>query len=220
MWLDRKHNRHADHLVYTLVVEMVPYYENRHQRQELGFHGSNLAQKRLKEILVRTPEVKADSIHTQGDDHFYVHSEQEPSRTYQVNLGEQSCDCPDWPRVRLCKHVAAIAHFFGNVELLPKDFAPPPPPPAIVDLAATPLPEASPDARSEAAAAAILENVISVSKDFISDGAPSSPGTVRSLHMVEAHLSAVVRSARSSESPLPDKEHIPPHQHSWTETAK
>ena len=219
MWLDRKHNQRANHLVYTLVVKMVLYYENCHHCQELGFHGPNLAQKRLKEIHVRTPEVKADSVHTQGDDHFYVCSEKEPSRTYQVNLGKQSCDCPDWPRVRLCKHIAAVAHFFGNVELLPTDFASAPaPPPATVHPDVTPL--GSSPARSDTAAAAILENVISVSKDFLSDGAPSSPGTVRSLHMVEAHLSAVVRSVRSSESPLPDKEHIPPNQNSWMETAK
>ncbi|KAH9018406.1 hypothetical protein EDB84DRAFT_1566444 [Lactarius hengduanensis] len=47
-----------------------------------------------------------------------------------------------------------------------------------------------------------------------------SPGTVRSLHGVKEHLTAVVRNSRSSESPLPDKEDIPPNQHTWTETTQ
>lgn len=197
---------------------MLPYYETCHNSQELRFHGSNLAQKCHKEMLVRTPEIQADSIQTQGDDCYYMRSVKEALHTYLINLSKQSCDCPDWPRVRLCKHIAAVAHFFGTVELLPIDLTPAP---VTVHLAVTPLElEGLPDAHSDTAAATILENVISVSKGFLSDGTPLSPGTICSLHMVEAHLSAVVWSARSSESPLPDKEQIPPNQKSWTETAK
>jgi hypothetical protein len=224
MWLDRKRNRRADHLIYTLKEEMLPYYETRHNSQELGFDGSNLAQKRRKEILARSPEVPAESIRAQGDgDRYSVQSVTNPSCTYLVKLCDKSCDCPDWPRVRLCKHVAAVVHFFETVELtfetvdLQIHF---PPVPETVNPAVAPAEsEDSPDARSNASAA-ILEKVISVSREFLSDGAPSSPGTVRSLQVVEAHLTAVVRSSRSSESPLPDKEEIAPNQHSWTETAQ
>ena len=49
---------------------------------------------------------------------------------------------------------------------------------------------------------------------------PLSPGTVCSLHMVEAHLNAVVQNSRSSESLLPEKENIAPNQHMWAETAR
>ena len=38
--------------------------------------------------------------------------------------------------------------------------------------------------------------------------------------MVETHLTAVVQNSRSSESPLPDKEDIPPNQGTWAETAE
>ena len=70
--------------------------------------------------------------------------------------------------------------------------------------------------------ASILQNVISVSKGALDDGVPSSTETVRSLWAVEAHLTAVVRSMRSMESPVPDKEEVPPNQHGsvWAETAK
>ena len=219
MFLEGKRNRRADFLVYKLIMDMLQHYEIHHQSQELGFDGSNLAQKRRKEILARTPEINADSIRTQGDDCYYVQSATESSRTYLVDLKVQSCDCPDWPRVWLCKHVTAVAHFFGTgnqVELLAASSPAPrtPAPSPTVEL------EGSPDVRSDATAASILENVITVSRDFLSDRVPSSPGTVRSLHQVEAHLTAVVRNSRSSGSPLPEKENLPPNQHSWTETAR
>jgi hypothetical protein len=73
---------------------------------------------------------------------------------------------------------------------------------------------------SDVSAVPILENLISVSREFLSDGPPLSPGTVRSLRMVETHLTAVIQNSRASQSPLPDKESIPPNQLGWTETAE
>ena len=112
MWLEGKRNWHADHLIHTLVVNMIPYYKTCHDSQELGFSGSNLAQKCCKELLTRTPEVNADLIHPIGDDQYYVQLATEPSHSYLVELSKQSCDCVDCPRVQLCKHITAIAHFF------------------------------------------------------------------------------------------------------------
>ena len=138
----------------------------------------------------------------------------DPSCTYLVKLSKQSCDCLDWPRVQLCKHVTAVAHFFGNlnevvaaaVDTVPKSVQP--------------VESEGPDACSDAAAASILENVITISREFLSDSVPSSLGTVHSLHMVEAHLMVVVQSSCSSESPLLDKEIVPPNQHTWTKTTQ
>ena len=198
---------------------MLPYYETCHNSWELGFDSSNLAQKRRKEILAKSPEVPAESIRTQGDsDRYYMQSVTDPSCTYLVKLSNKSCDCPDWPRVRLCKHVAAVSHFFETVELTFEtvDLAIETVNPAVAPVET----EDSADSPSDASAAAIVEKVISVSRDFLSDGAPSSLDTVWSLQVVEAHLTVVVRNSQSSESPLPDKEQIPPNQRSWTETAQ
>ena len=76
------------------------------------------------------------------------------------------------------------------------------------------------NSHGNASATTIVEKVISVPREFLSNGAPSSPGTVQSLQAVEAHLTAVVQTSQSSESPLPDKEEIPPNQHTWTKTAQ
>ncbi len=74
--------------------------------------------------------------------------------------------------------------------------------------------------RSEVSAASILENVIAISRALLSDGALSSLETIRSLQMVESHLTAIVQNACSSEGPLPDKDAIPPNQGTWSETAE
>jgi len=92
---------------------MLPSYAIQHVHQELGFKGLNLASKRHKELLVQTLEMNAKSICKLGDNQFNVQSTQ-AACMYLVKLGTWSCDCPDWPRVQLCKHVTAIAHFFRN----------------------------------------------------------------------------------------------------------
>ena len=176
MWLDRKQNCHADHLIYILKKEMLLYYETCHNSWELRFDGSNLAQKHHKEILARSPDVPANSIHAQGDgNHYYMQSVTDLLCTYLVKLCEKSCNCLDWPRVWLCKHVTAISHFFETVELTFES----------VDLAIETINSAvapvetedSADSHSDASAT-ILEKVISVSREFLSDEALSSPDTV------------------------------------------
>ncbi len=217
MWLEGKQNRRTDHLVHTLVIDMLPHYQAHHDGQEVRFNGSNLAQKRHKEILMRTPEMNANSICILGDDCYYMQSEADMSREYLVRLSKQSCDCPDWPRVQLCKHITAVTHFFGNGNQLVELAA---------DAGATPKmvqpveSEHPPDVRGDSTVASILENVINISKEFLSDGVPKSPGTVWSLHSVEEHLTAIVWNSCSSESPLLDKEAIPLNQHTWTKTAQ
>ena len=196
MWLDCKWNCHADHLIYILKEEMLPYYEPCHNSQELGFNDSNLAQKRHKDILARSLEVPAESMCVQGgSDQYYMQSATNLSCTYLVKLCNKFCNCPYWPRVWLCKHVAAVSHFFESVELTFEsvDLAIDCFPPETVILAVDPVEmEDLANSCSNASAAAIVEKVISVSKEFLSNGAPSSPDTIRSLQAVEAHLIVVI----------------------------
>jgi hypothetical protein len=211
-WLEGKQNRRADHLVHTLVTVMLPSYMIHHVRQELGFEGLNLAEKHRKELLVRTLEINTVNIHDLGGDQFAVQSVTNSSCIYSVNLSTQSCDCADWPRVLLCKHVTAAAHFFGNGDLQIESKVSKPTPPIREGSAGVPA--------TEATATSILENVIAVSKALLSHSELPSPETVQSLQMVESHLTAIVHYSTSSESPLPDKEAIPPNQGTWIDTAE
>ncbi len=158
-----------DHLVHTLVTVMIPSYAIQHVRQELGFEGLNLAGKHRKEILARTPEINAESICDLGDDQFNVQSITDSTRTYLVNLSTQSCGCPDWPRVQLCKHLTAVTHFFGRDEQIVLD---------VVPKTVQPIQEGLVGACSDASAVSILENVIAISRAFLNDGALLSPEMV------------------------------------------
>ncbi|KAH8978817.1 hypothetical protein EDB86DRAFT_3089977 [Lactarius hatsudake] len=194
-WLEGKQNRRMDYLIHRLVILMLLDYESKHDRQEKGFEGPDLAKKRRAEILARTPEVDTESIRDLGDDQFSVQSSHS-LRTYSVELSTQSCDCLYWPRVQLCKHVAAVAHFLGTAISQQKQYT------------RSPTPRRRNNHSGKAQSA------------FLSDGVPSSPRTIQSLQLVEAHLTAVVENSRSSDSPLPDKEVIPPNQGTWSETAE
>ncbi len=205
-----------DHLVHTLVTDVIRHYQNRHYRQNLKLEGSDLAEKCLKEIHTRTPEIKADAIRDLGDNHYYVQSLANPSLTYVVELSTQKCDCADWPRVELCKHVTAVAHFFGNVDQQSEELE------DILETAQRALQRSeSPGTESSVRALSIVENLVAASQEYLGGGAPSSPGTICNLKIVETHFTATVQKSRSSESPLPDKEIIPPNQGTeWTETVK
>ena len=163
---------------------------------------------------MRTPEMNAKSVCDLGDDQFYMQSVTHSLCRYLVRLGTQSCDCTDWPRVQLCKHVTAIAHFFGNGDQQMG---------AVVDTVpetVQPIWESLVGDQSDTSAKSILENVIAISRELLNDGAPSSPEMVRNLQMVETHLTAVVHNSRSSESPLLEKDAIPPNQGTWTKTTE
>ncbi len=158
-----------DHLVHMLVTVMIPSYVIQHVCQELGFKGLNLASKHCKEILAQTPEINAKFIHNLGNDQFNVQSVTDSTCTYLVNLSTQSCGCPDWPRVQLCKHLTAVTHFFGRDEQIVLD---------VVPKTVQPIQEGLVGACSDASAVSILENVIAISRAFLNDGALLSPEMV------------------------------------------
>ena len=115
IWLEGKRNRHVDHLIHTLVTQYLPHMEIRHKRQERGMEGANLAETRRRQILMRAPETPVEKIRKNDDLHFDVQSSNS-NIIYQVNLGTTTCSCSDFPRVRLCKHIAAVLHFFGGAD--------------------------------------------------------------------------------------------------------
>jgi hypothetical protein len=177
---------------------------------------------------VHAPEISDDSIQCLGNGCFYVRSAADLAKMYLVDLsqdctsdmsknnlidyGKDSCDCPDWPRVWLCKHIAAIAHFRVSETNQPNA---PNPVPQVHECS-----HGDKSLPSSTSVVPILENMISVSRDFLSDGPPSSPGTVRSLRLVELHLTAVIQHSQSAQSPLPDRESLLPNQRTWTQTAE
>jgi hypothetical protein len=161
----------VDHLIYMFVMVMLPSYKTCHGHQELGFDGLDLTDKRRKEILMHSLELEVKSICKLADNQFSIQLVTHSLHTYSVELGAQSCNCPDWPRVQLCKHVTAVSHYFRNsnqqIEVathFPKTVKP--------------TWEGSLGTQSDgSSAASIVENVIAVSRAYLNDGTPSSPAT-------------------------------------------
>src|SRR6266404_5783457 len=209
--------------MYILVNEMIPSYQIIQDRYQLEFEGLNLEVKHRMEILARTLEINAENIRGLGtSDRFYIQSVTDPSCEYLVDLNNCSCDCPDWPRVCLCKHLTAVVHFFrhGNQQFGEEDEGTTTTPPGR---------DGSPDAHSDSSANSthtnsIVKGLIAVSSDFLDDNIASSASatTVRDWEMLQVHLNAVVQiSCHPNSPPLPDNEAIPPNQGAgWTKTTE
>ena len=93
---------------------MLPHYIAWCHSQDLGFKGPNLAEKQHEQIHFQAVDMNANCIHELGGNCFHVDLATDSMQRYLVDLSDKTCDCPDWPRVRLCKHVSAVEHHFGN----------------------------------------------------------------------------------------------------------
>ncbi len=118
-WLDGKHQRQIDHVIVTLVKGMVPLYENKHNRQSVGLDGKDLAAERRQELLERTAEISSESIQNLDDTQFHVASKSRPGLYHAVDLHQSTCQCEDFPRIRFCRHIAAVLLHFP--ELSPQE---------------------------------------------------------------------------------------------------
>src|SRR5258708_31051970 len=120
IWIEGKRNRRVDHLIHSVVIQYLPDLEIRLKRQERGMEGADLGETRHRQILTRAPKTPLENIRKNDDLHFDVQSSNS-NKIYKVNLGTTSCDCSDFPRIRMCKHIAAVVHFFWVADLVPQD---------------------------------------------------------------------------------------------------
>jgi hypothetical protein len=214
----------VDHLIHTLMEEFLPDLEIRHERQTLGFEGPNLAEKRRRQILTRAPETPLRKIQKIDDLHFEVQSSN-TNQSYHVDLNSIACNCKDFPRIRLCKHIAAVAHFFGGVDLGPR-----PPDNASASESAMPnspvQQDGSAGSTNDDATASLISaanNMIRVTQGLISN-TPRDPhiakSITKSLNSMLSQIDALMHSATAAGDgpPLPEKEKIGPNQLSWPET--
>ncbi|KAF8491687.1 hypothetical protein F5888DRAFT_1807194 [Russula emetica] len=201
-WLDGKRNRRMDHLIHTLVKEFLPNIEHRHKWQTLGMEGPNLAEERRQQILTRAPETPVEKIVKIDDLHFEVQSSNSPKH-YQINLITTTCNCSDFPNISLCKHIAAVVHFFGGADLGPQ-------PPRNGSASASDSGEhESPSQRvghgaadNDDAAASILlaaNEIISLSQRLITE-VPRDPRIAKSLNVIQSRLTALVLPATAADN--------------------
>ena len=90
-------------------------YEHRHRSQDTGFAGEDLAKRHTTEVLARAQAISRDSMTPLGDGKFHVVSQSSPGRNYLVDIRAATCDCLDFPRVWLCKHLAAVRSQYPHI---------------------------------------------------------------------------------------------------------
>jgi hypothetical protein len=208
-------------LIHTLVTEFLPDLEIRHKRQTLGMEGPNLAEERRQQILKRAPEIPLAKIQKIDDSHFDVQSSNS-TKIYQIDLNTTTCSCSDFPRIRLCKHIAAVVHFFGGADLGPQ----PPGNTSASEVAPNSSVQVqhqqdgsvgSTDDGATASVASVANEIITLAQKFVSKP-PRDPGIAKSLNSIRTRL-ILLSATDACEGSLPEKENIGPHQRSWPETA-
>ena len=202
-----------DHLILALVKDMLPTYEDCHKWQMLGMQGPNLAEKRQKTILAHAPETPLEQIKEINESHFKVQLTSF-EKIYEVNLLSYMYTYSDFPRILLCKHIAAAMHFFwGGIGTKLGPQAP--------DNGTS---EAEPDkakslaqqngntgkAKTCASITSITNNIVSLAWEILLI-APADPEIAKSLQMAQSQLNAVLLSAKDNRSQLHEKEQITPN---------
>lgn len=204
-----------------LLTDLLPEIEDRSERQRLGMEGADLSDERKAEICARAPtEIPLKLIEQVGEERFLVRSCNQ-EKFYSINTMLKTCDCLDFPRVKLCKHLAAVQHHFGIAE-------PPAPTPQQCPIApelhhAQGAGNTSQNTTRQANATASLIStvgeIITLSRQLLDQAPNATQETVKSLRAVRSHLSVVATTAASNGQELPEKEAIAPNQLSWPETA-
>ena len=139
------------------------------------------------------------------------------NKSYRIDLDTTTCNCSDFPHICLCKHLAAVVHFFGGADLGPQ-------PPVNESVASdSPVQQVGSVGCTDDGAASIVSaanDIIGLSQELITR-ALHDPGIAKSLNSIRSRLSALLLSATAAGdgSHLPEKENIGPNQHSWLETA-
>ena len=202
---------------------MVPYYQNRHERQIVGLEGPDLAGQRQRQLLSSARDTFPDSIQQFDDITFHVALESRPGSYYEIDLHRGTCNCPDFPRVRYCKHLAAISVHFPHLCTQDKpsrdlEFWGAPDPPKRV-----PNPKVHPTSNTQGSVQTLMKDIMSLSQelnDKIKDKPEEpDPAVMQAVRSVKHTLTATIASIQGTRA-LPNKENIPPNQRTWTETAE
>src|SRR5580693_867375 len=203
---------------------MNQYYLNRHERQIVGFEGLDLAGDRRREIIASARNISRDSVLQFNHTQFHVASQSRSGTFHLIDLNLMMCDCQDFPRIRFCKHIAAIHLHFPHLEQSDP----------IITREGDPDPDSDSDSDSgsesgsaSASKAALLEEILTLTREII-----SLSQNLASKKIDQSHYPAVIEALRSTKyslaaadvsvqgtSALPDKELIPTNQNSWSETA-
>ena len=224
-FMQGKRNQRLDHLIYILVDQAIPYFIQRHHRQEVGFEGPDLEVQRRLKIEERGLSIPLAHI-TQDTDQgvFFVQSQSKPQVRYRVDLEAYDCDCIDFPAICFSKHICAVQCHFPEMEKLV--------PTSMLSIHCTDTVE--PDVGSsdsddeflsptaDTSPKSIIDSLINKLSALAIQLQASPPPVSMSAKLEELynHLGTVMDNLSASDNVvLSSKKKIGPNQHSWMETA-
>ncbi|KAJ7123977.1 hypothetical protein C8R43DRAFT_860017, partial [Mycena crocata] len=87
-----------DHLIYTLVIKVIPYYMLKQRRQWIGFEGPDI-EVRKRQAIIKASKVYAEEDLVQLSDSKYLvpSKRSQNSKVYEVDLDAYTCTCLDFP---------------------------------------------------------------------------------------------------------------------------
>ena len=198
-----------------LVAKFVPDFEIWHERQTVGLEGRDLEGKCRQQILASTRNIPLDSIHRLSNTEFFVASQSYPGHQYLINLSQSTCDCNDFPRIRFCKHIAAINVHFPELFPEPEESNSP----VILECVRAPiLPQSAPGFDADEERVILLKEINALCQQLTAVSDDRTPD-LDDLKSVKYSLSTAIASANGSRA-LPEKDDFNPNKKTWAETAE
>lgn len=225
MFLHGKRNRRLDYLIAVLIRDVSPYFAIRYHRNRLGFEGPTLEMRKHQDIETRGKAIPAASVVLVNEKLLEVQSQTLATIKYKVTISPLTCNCPDFPLIRFCKHIyAARLHYptlaWGNNEES-----------KLESLQITELPGEHPVHNSATESATITSSQLHKTVAEISrlshtlsihslNRCASQLFDVEKLVMVESLLRDALLDSTLKQPFLPPAEQLPPNKKTKTETAE
>jgi len=189
---------------------MEPYYRCRHDRQAVGLEGRDLAAVRRRQIISSAKNISPDSILQFDHIQFHVASQSRPGEYYVIDLQRSTCDCTDFPRVRFCKHIAAIYVHFPHIS--PEGINTP-----VLTEDITPLSQPECASTQEDNLQSLTQDIAALSQTLMSKSLSSA--ILEAACSAKYTLMVAISSIEGSKA-LPEKDFIVLNQKSWMEMAE
>jgi len=185
--------------------------QNQHKRQLVRLEGPDLEEACRKQILESARNISLDSIHPNTE--FLIASESNPGHHYPIDLTQSTCNCKDFPRIQLCKHIAAINEHFPALRLKGSSFSEIPERMRNQD-----LPQSTPKPNADKEHVVLLKDINVLCQQLTALSNDATPN-LEALKTVKHSLKPVIALANRSQA-LPKKDDFNPNQKTWAKIAK
>ncbi|KAJ7213504.1 hypothetical protein GGX14DRAFT_563824 [Mycena pura] len=114
-FLKHKRNHRINHLLHTLIREVIPYFSLRQRRQDGGFEGQDVEVAKRAEIETEGATYVKEDIEHVHKKLYLVILKSRLEHQYEVDIAMYTCTCREFPLIKYCKHIAAVQHHFKEV---------------------------------------------------------------------------------------------------------